>query len=1020
MYYKNKDIYHRLENLRIENMKKTYKFLLRALILAVLFCIIQNKASAELDLTKNKEFILTFLPNYHNYWTSMSPSLSKGDSIFIFIYAEIPTKGKIAYRDRNNNLFEQDFDIPNPDIVYVFKKPAKDYALIGYNVSGRLSVNTDSIDTEQIREYTFKIKADFPVQVYGHSQAVTTAESFNVLPIESLGNEYIILAYNANTDMGPGTPDGRTPSQFAVIAVEDSTTVTITPSVPTYFNGLGVQTITLNAGQVYLVQTSLSPNNPDLSSSIVRSNKPVAVFSGQQRARVPVNSPQSNASRDYLVEQMPPVDSWSNEAIAVPFPKPSDLESSSFSFDMLRVIAAYDNTQLLVNGNLIAELNSGEIYEDVLTSPIHIKANAPIMAAGYKRSSAFNFNPDSYRGDPLLQIIPTPNQYGEAYRFISIQAYESGQPKYDEHFVTIITEPDNIPTLLLNGNPVQQNIFAPILGSFYRYAHIRMGEGTHKIAGNKPFGLFVCGYGNAVSYGYFCGVISKRDDFEPPELQSSTDCFEVEGKVTDKKLKSLTSPANQLVNTLVNIETFSPYVTEAKFSANLVNDYLDGRFRIVAIDSVGQQTSKDFDIPGFTVALVSELNVDDRKNVKLLKDSLAISEKRCYDYKLVNYGKFQQNINISGLINNNPALTIDLPKTFILAPGAEINFQVCFYSDVTTFVIDSLKISDNCNERFLLAIDLFATKDENAPQVSSSGDPCNQFIEIVVTDSLRSDIGIDEIKIIDSTNLKVTTREISDRLNFVTATVIDPYEDSYIKIQAIDKQGNISEFERSIPGYTIDFEFIEKIDDKTFQLDFGNRMIGVRYCDSVRLTNYGKYEIIINNPRLSENVQFSIPPSQIPLIILPGESFEMKICYLANRSDTELMSDTVTLGYNCLDKFILVLGQPDSLIFDGDTKCDIPLIFEVAEVPNGAFASGAYPNPSGGIVQIDINNPEIQNVAITISDLVGVVVKSYDYNNLAKGFYRVPLDVSSLSDGQYSIFIRIGNESFFRTVVIVK
>ncbi len=688
-------------------MKNAYKFLSRVLILIFVFCFIQNNASSELDLTKNKEFILTFLPNFHNPGDS---TFSKSDSIFIFIYAEIPTKGKISCRDRNNNLFEVNFDIPNPDVVYIFKKPARDFALLGYNTSGIISKNPKSIDTEQIREYSFRVTADNPIQVYGHSQALLTSESFNVLPIESLGNEYLVLAFNAHTNFEvEGGYDARTPSQFAVVAVEDSTNVTITPSAVTYFNGLDVQTITLHAGQVYLVQTSLATNNPDLSGSIVLSDKPVAVFSGHQRAMIPVDTLEIQVTRDYLAEQMTPVGSWSNEVVVTPFPRPSEMDSVKNAYDIFRVIAANDNTQLLVNDSLIAELNMGEIYEDVLTTPKHIKANAPIMAAGYKRSSGLTVHSTTFRGDPLLQIIPTTNQYAESYRFITIQAYENGKIVYDEQYITIIAESDNIPSLRLNGNPVKKNIFKPILGSTYQYAHIKVGDGAHSLKGDKPFGLLVCGYGYANSYGYFCGVIVNRDDLKPPVLQFVSDCYEVEGIVTDKKLKSVISPSKKKYNVIMNIEAFTPYVTEAKFSAILFNDYLDGNFRIDATDSIGLQSSKDFDIPGFTVALVSEFNVGNRNNVKLLKDSLASGEKRCYDYKLVNYGKFQQNINICGLIEKNPAVSIDLPTTFTLTPGAEIEFQVCFYSDTTVFVTDSLKISDICNERILLAIDLFAT-----------------------------------------------------------------------------------------------------------------------------------------------------------------------------------------------------------------------------------------------------------------------------------------------------------------------
>lgn len=996
-------------------MNKLLRYLLSITVFAVIFSI--NSLFAEIDTTKNKDFVLTFLPNYHNNWNDNDTYLSRGDSIYIFIYAEVPTKGKIEFKDRTGRSYVEVFDIPDPNVIYVFKKVARDFALLGYNVSGMISSNTDN---EKIKSLSFRVTADFPVQVYGHSQATLTSESFNVLPVESLGNEYLILAYNANTNMNAGQADGRTPSQFAVVALEDSTSVVIKPSVSTFKNGIAQQRITLNYGDVYLVQSSLDDSDPDLSSSIVRSNKPVAVFSGQQRSKVPYNAFGTTVSRDYLVEQMPPLDSWSNEAIVVPFPLPTSYELSATYFDKLRVIAAYDDTDLFVDGVLLTSLNRGQVYESDLRSPMHIKASAPIMAAGYKRSSGLTTQNTSFRGDPLLQIIPTPNQFGESYRFITIQAYENYEKVYTEHYITIIAEPENVLTLRLNGVPISPTLFKAINGSNYRYAQIRVQDGTHSIYGDFPFGLFVCGYGYAVSYGYYCGVVSKRDDYEAPELQSSVDCFEVEGKVTDKHLKSVTSPANQNVNAKVNIDNFNPYVEEANFTAALINKYLDGKFKIVAIDSVGQQTSNDFELAGFTVALVSNIALDDENFVELLVDTAKNGNRKCFDYKLINYGIYPQDVTIAELKKANPEISIDLPTSFSLQPSEEKNFQICFFSDKNSVINDTLFIQNNCAQRAVLAIDLTSTKDEVAPQVSSSGDPCNQFIEIVVTDSLKADLGIKEIKVVESENLNVKISNISDKHSIIYANVIDPFNDSFIKFIATDNEGNISEFEREIPGYTISFDFIEKLDSINMLLDFGRKMIGVQHCDSVRLTNYGKYEIIINNPRLSENIRYSIPPSEIPLVLLPGQSKDMTICFLATKSDIDEIRDTMEVSFNCIDKYIILVGQPDSLIFDGGSKCDIPLLFEVGEIPEGAFVSAIYPNPTQGIVNLDFNNPEAQAVKLYVFDQSGAKVLNFDFGELDSGFYKLPLDVSNLNNGYYNLHIFIGTESFFRKLIIIK
>ncbi len=997
-------------------MKTFLKFILNIFILISVFFSFSNVSKCDIDTTKNKEFILTFLPNYHNNWRSFEPRLQLGDSIYIFIYAEVPTKGTISYRDISNRIFLDSFYIPDPNVIYVFKKPAFNYALRGYNLSGTISNNNY---TEKIVDLSFVVKADYPVQVYGHSQAKLTSESFNVLPIESLGKNYLVLAYNANVSNFYDAAQ-QTPSQFAIVATEDNTSVEIIPSVPTYYNGNKTQQITMNSGQVYMVQSLNEGDDPDLSRTSIKSDKPIAVFSGQQRTQVPYNVKGNNVSRDYIVEQMPPVESWSNEAIVVPFPTPSKMEASDRIYDKYRIIAAFDNTELYVDNILLANLNKGEIFEDDLRFPIHIKANSPIMAAAYKRSSGISISSPEYRGDPLLQIIPTPNQFGESYRFIAIQAYEYDEysglnPKYnkvyDEHFITVITEPENVSSLSLDGNPVNPLIFKPIEGSNYRYAHIKINEGTHQMSGNLAFGLFVCGYGNANSYGYFSGVVVKRDDYEPPTFQSSVDCFEANGIVNDEKIKSVSAPLNSLENVKVNIEKFNPYVKEVKFDAKLINKFADGFFKIIAADSVGQQSSKNIEIPGYTVTIESNLKNDEQTKVALLQDSLMPGTTKCYNYKIINYGKFEHSLDISKFLAKNPNITINTKDKFTIKPGENIDFQLCVFSNTIIEINDTLYFEDDCTKRNALAINILYSKDENAPQVSSFKDPCNQYIDLFITDSLKTDVGIDTIIVNQSNNLDYRIIKINNKSYKLNAKVIDYRNDSYIKITAQDLVGLETVFEHSLPGYTIDFSMIELNSDSTMVYDFGKKLIGVRYCDSIKLSNYGKYEIIFDNVKLSENIWFSAPPSQLPIILKPGDEIDMKICYWSNNLKKDLLTDTLNFNYNCIDKQVILLGQPDSIHFTNNSKCDIPLEFNVNEIRNVNFSTIAYPNPSNDIVNIIFKsgNTDLNDVNVSIFNQIGEEVKKLVFSNLPKANYQLAIDISHLENGYYIYIININN-----------
>lgn len=996
-------------------MKIFTQILSAGLIIFLMSILSYREVSAQFDPDKNKEFVLTFLPNYHNNWYSEVSSEARGDSIFIFIYAEVPTTGTIEFRNRNGNVFVENFSIPDPQSIYVFKRVARDYALIGVNVSSQSNFGRN--DAEKITPYSFRIKSDNPIQVYGHSEATTTSESFNVLPIESLGNEYFILTYNSNNDAENWSfGDQRTPSQFAIVASEDGTVAEISPSSETASNRTSPFTVNLNAGDVYLVQNTADHiHNLDLSGSFIKSNKPVAIFAGHQRARIPLNASITQSSRDYLVEQMVPVDSWSNEAIITPFPAPSNFQRSETHFDLFRVIAAYDNTELFMNGVNSGVLNRGEIIEYNLKNPVYIQASAPIMAVTLKRSSGLTGSAGGYRGDPLLQLVPTPNQFGSSYRFITIQTYRNNSKIFTEQYITILSKADNLASLNLNGTSINPNIFMDIPASEYKYAIMQIPDGTYTMTADNPFGLFVCGYGYAVSYGYYCGIIAKRDDFEPPVLQATEDCFEIKGIVTDKKLKQISIPESENENVIVDVEEFTPFVEEASFSAKLDNIYRDGHFAIAASDSIGQKIEEFYEIAGFTVALISELELDDAENILTLKDSSRVGTRHCFTYRLINYGKFPQTITNANFKYFNVGLTSDFPESFTLLPGEELEFEICLESESNVHFIDTLVIGNNCHQRNVLAVGFKFSKDENEPQISADEDPCNKYVVLSITDSLSTDYGFDLIEIISKENLDIDIIDLGLNYLEITANVIDEYRDSYVKIGVTDLGGNYNEYEKFIPGFTIDFTI-----DEDSTLNFGNKIIGLRYCDSIRLWNYGSHEITLEDPYLYNNVRFSIPPSQLPIILQADEVKYIKVCFFGNKGSYEDVRDSMRVTFNCIDKLIRLRGTVDSLTFNGDTKCDIPLLIELGELPDGVFVGESYPNPAGSIVNIDFNISEPNDVDIKLFDLNGSAVKSLQMNNLSAAYYTIPVDVNSLPNGIYTAVIKLGADVFRRSIVISK
>ena len=102
-------------------------------------------------------------------------------------------------------------------------------------------------------------------------------------------------------------------------------------------------------------------SNPrsDLTGSHVTSTKPVAVFAGQQRATVPVELADNLLSRDCLIERCHPSVPGEN-AFLTPIHLPAG--AVKIGQDMYRILAAYDSTQVFIDGNFIGSyLNAGGV-----------------------------------------------------------------------------------------------------------------------------------------------------------------------------------------------------------------------------------------------------------------------------------------------------------------------------------------------------------------------------------------------------------------------------------------------------------------------------------------------------------------------------------------------------------------------------------------------------------------------------------------------------------------------------------
>ncbi|GEM_PF-1156767 len=314
------------------------------------------------------------------------------------------------------------------------------------------------------------VTSDQEIAVYGMSQQATSSDGFTALPVDVLGNSYVAIAdmvhpYDTYV-YGLGT-------QIEVVGTEDETTVTIIPSVDagTHLAGIPYE-VTLDKGQVYQLQTTT--NYVDLTGTQIQSDRPVAVFSGNQR-------------NPYVVEQLLPVMNWGDHYITVPMAPAS-------SGDAFRVLAAEDGTQVTVNGVAIAPLSAGQYYEWQGSAAQDINSNKPVLVAQY--ANGYQSNPWA-NVDATMVIVPPADSALTAY-MISTPAYGFGS-----HFINFWTTAGT--TVLLDGEAIPVSEFTPVSNTRYVTASIRVDVGTHIVHGAAPVGVMLYGFSAPDLYAYVGG-----------------------------------------------------------------------------------------------------------------------------------------------------------------------------------------------------------------------------------------------------------------------------------------------------------------------------------------------------------------------------------------------------------------------------------------------------------------------------------------------------------------------------------
>ncbi len=441
--------------------------------------------------------------------------------------------------------------------------------------------------SEVPEELAVHVVSNEAVAVYGLSHRYQTTDTYLAYPVSVLGKRHRVMGYKwLASDLL---------SQFAVIATEDNTTVTITPTVPTQGGRpAGVPfTVVLQQGEVYQVLPKFNPrSSTDLTGSMIDADKPIAVFSGHNCAYVP--------SREYkacniLVEQMPPLQSWGRQFYVGTL--------SGRSSSVLRVLATKDGTEVFENNSLVATLSAGQFYENPnLRTNTMLTSSRPVLVAqfakGFTTPDQVTRRADSI-GDPMMIVVAPTEQFLSSYRFAT--PVEGNW----NHYINVIAPTASLASMRLNGEPISPTRFTPFGISRYSIAQMKLPYGTYSIRGDEPFGLYSYGFGfadkNFDAYGNGGGqsmlTVVDVPDRTPPSLAANYDepSRSIKGIVRDDRVNDSGIEIIEVLdfqNMTVEIAPFESGAPQAAVRMRMVNDGQDGFALFRLVDRAGNAAER--------------------------------------------------------------------------------------------------------------------------------------------------------------------------------------------------------------------------------------------------------------------------------------------------------------------------------------------------------------------------------------------------------------------------------------------
>lgn len=403
---------------------------------------------------------------------------------------------------------------------------------------------------------------DADLSVYFMSRNPFTSDGMYVIPTIGWGKEYVVTSYSALIV----DPRFDLPSEFAVVANQNNTVITVVPSQDVrrtgdpskayYKKGQGF-TVVLQRGECVQFQTvfDLGGSELDFTGTVITSNNPIGVVGASVCPFIP-----ADPYCDHIVDMLPPVRTWSRAYYTVPFAGRKPPGGDSFY-----LIGTTAGQVIFRNGQQYASIGRFEkYYRDDINEPSYWTSTEPFFLVQYINSATYGVSSGGARnqGDPAMVVVNGAEHFARKVVFqtptIDPSATPS-QPKFT-NYVNVVLPSASVGSTTFDGvaiTSVPNMRRLPIPNTGWEGIRIPgVKDGTHTVVSDTGVGVYIYGYSTDDSYAW-AGALGVKTpgslDTIPPVAVTSGECFCARVDFTDNHPEPVTKLSSYIIDSIDNM-----------------------------------------------------------------------------------------------------------------------------------------------------------------------------------------------------------------------------------------------------------------------------------------------------------------------------------------------------------------------------------------------------------------------------------------------------------------------------------